>query len=138
MMMQLEVANRICGNVSTKDYNALSIAVQYRAMARKCFNVSRKVFIPEPNVDSAVIQIELYDKPKFQAKNEALFFSFVRLCFSQRRKTLMNNLSLKYPKDFSLKMLENLNIKPNVRSEELSVEQFVLMSDYIEDNYGKN
>lgn len=138
MMMQLEVANRICGNVSTKEYNALSIAVQYRAMARKCFNVSRKVFIPEPNVDSAVIQITLYDNPPFKAKNEDLFFQFVRLCFNQRRKTLMNNLIQKYPKDFALKMLDDLVIKQNVRSEELSVEQFVLMADYIEDNYGKD
>ncbi len=138
MMMQLEVANRICGTVATKDYNALSIAIQYRARARKCFNVSRKVFIPEPNVDSAVIQIELYDTPPFKAKNEDLFFSFVRLCFNQRRKTLMNNLGQKYPKDFALKMLNDLGIKITVRSEELSVYQFVLMADYIEDNYDKN
>ena len=137
MMMQLEVADRICGNVKTKDYNALSIAIQYRALAKKCFKVPRTVFIPSPNVDSAVIHLDLYEQLPYKAKNEELFFSFVRLCFNQRRKTLMNNISNKYNKEFCLKMLNDLNIKENVRSEELSVKDFVLLSDYIEDNYDR-
>ena len=135
MMMQLEVANRICGNTKTKDYNALSIAIQYRAKATKCFNVPRTVFIPSPNVDSAVIHLELYKELPYKAINEQLFFSFVRLAFSQRRKTLINNISQKYDKELSLKMLNHFNIKENVRSEELSVKDFVMLSDYIGENY---
>ena len=135
MMMQLEVANRICGNAKTKEYNALSIAIQYRAIAKKCFNVPRTVFIPSPNVDSAVIHLELYKELPYKALNEELFFSFVRLAFNQRRKTFINNISQKYDKEFALKMLNYFNIKENVRSEELTVKDFVMLSDYIEENY---
>lgn len=133
MMMQLEVAERICGKPKTKDYNALSIAIAYRAKAKKEFNVPRTVFIPAPNVDSAVVSLDLYDTPPYKAKNEEQFFEFIRLCFSQRRKTLINNLSQKYKKEFILEMLKSLQIKETVRSEELSIEDFIKMSDYIED-----
>ena len=135
MMMQLEVANRICGNAKTKEYNALSIAIQYRAIAKKCFNVPRTVFIPSPNVDSAVIHLDLYKELPYKALNEELFFSFVRLAFNQRRKTFINNISQKYDKEFALKMLNHFSIKENVRSEELTVKDFVMLSDYIEENY---
>lgn len=131
MMMQVEVADRICGKPKTKDYNALSIAVGYRAKATKCFNVPRTVFIPEPNVDSAVISLDLYDNPPFKAKDDELFFKLIREAFGQRRKTLINNLSNIYSKDLITKMLNEFDIKLNVRSEELSIEDFVKFSDYI-------
>lgn len=134
MMMQLEVADRICGKPKTKDYNALSIAIGYRAEATKCFNVSRKVFIPEPNVDSAVIKLDLYDNPSFKANDEELFFKLIREAFSQRRKTLVNNLSNNYNKELILKMLNEFNIKSNVRSEELTIANFVDFSNYISEN----
>ena len=134
MMMQLEVADRICGKPKTKDYNALSIAIGYRAEATKCFNVSRKVFIPEPNVDSAVIKLDLYDNPPFKANDEELFFKLIREAFSQRRKTLVNNLSNNYNKELILKMLDEFNIKSNVRSEELTIANFVDFSNYISEN----
>ena len=134
MMMQLEVADRICGKPKTKDYNALSIAIGYRAEAIKCFNVSRKVFIPEPNVDSAVIKLDLYDNPPFKANDEELFFKLIREAFSQRRKTLVNNLSNNYNKELILKMLDEFNIKSNVRSEELTIANFVDFSNYISEN----
>ena len=134
MMMQVEVADRICGKPKTKDYNALSIAVGYRAKATKCFNVPRTVFIPEPNVDSAVISLDLYDNPPFKANNEELFFKLIREAFNQRRKTLINNLSNNYPKDLINKMLTEFNIKLNVRSEELGIDDFVKFSNYINDN----
>ena len=133
MMMQLEVADRICGKPKTKDYNALSIAVCYRAKATKCFNVPRSVFIPEPNVDSAVISLDLYDNPPFKAKNEELFFKLIREAFSQRRKTLVNNLGNVYKKDIIIEMLNHFNIKLSVRSEELSISDFVSFSDYLLD-----
>lgn len=134
MMMQVEVADRICGKPKTKDYNALSIAIGYRALASKCFNVSRKVFIPEPNVDSAVIKLDLYDNPPYKAKDEGLFFTLIREAFSQRRKTLINNLSNNYAKELILKMLDEFNIKSNVRSEELTIANFVDFSNFISDN----
>ena len=134
MMMQLEVADRICGKPKTKDYNALSIAIGYRAEATKCFNVSRKVFIPEPNVDSAVIKLDLYDNPPFKANDEELFFKLIREAFSQRRKTLVNNLSNNYNKELILKMLDEFNIKSSVRSEELTIANFVDFSNYISEN----
>lgn len=131
LMVQKEVADRICGKPSTKDYNALSIAIGYRARAIKVIDVNRNNFLPAPNVDSAVIRLDLYDIPPYQAKNEKHFFEFIRVCFNQRRKTLINNLSSKYDKNLIQEMLNSLSIKLNVRSEELSIEDFVKMSDYI-------
>lgn len=131
MMMQKEVADRICGRPATKDYNALSIAIQYRCAAKKVTNVARTVFIPAPNVDSAIIRLDKYKDKVYEAKNEAFFFEFIRLCFNQRRKTLVNNLSIKYNKDLVYNMLKAFNIKENVRSEELSINDFINFSDYI-------
>lgn len=134
MMMQLEVADRICGKPSTKDYNALSLAVGYRALATKAFKVPRTVFVPAPNVDSAVIKLDVYNEPPIKALNENVFFKLIRECFTQRRKTLMNNLSLFYDKAFINNMLVDLNINPGIRAEALLLEDFVRMSDYIYKN----
>lgn len=136
MMMQKEVADRICGKPSTKDYNALSIAIQYRTKASKVLNVPRTVFVPAPNVDSAVVRLDKYQEKVFEAKSEKFFFEFIRLCFSQRRKTLVNNLSNKFDKELILKMLKEFNIKENVRSEELEIKDFIKLSDYIIENEG--
>lgn len=128
MMMQLEVADRICGKPKTKDYNALSIAVEYRAKAIKVCKVPRTVFIPSPNVDSAVVKLDLYKEKKYDVKNEEFFFDFVRLCFTQRRKTLVNNLSSKYNKTDILEILNNLGISLTVRSEELDINDFISLA----------
>lgn len=128
MMMQLEVADRICGKPKTKDYNALSIAVEYRAKATKVCKVPRTVFIPSPNVDSAVVKLDLYKEKKYDVKNEEFFFDFVRLCFTQRRKTLVNNLSSKYNKTDILEILNNLGISLTVRSEELDINDFISLA----------
>lgn len=137
LMMQLEVADRICGTPKTKDYNALSIAIGYRAKATKVVKVPRTVFIPSPNVDSAVVKLDLYDKPMYQALNEEHFFRFIRDAFKQRRKTLINNLSSEYDKEFISKMFNDNNIKLNVRAEELSINDFVDLDNYIIHNYNK-
>lgn len=134
MMMQLEVADRICGKPSTKDYNALSLAVGYRALATKAFKVPRTVFVPAPNVDSAVIKLDVYNEPPVKAIDEDVFFKLIRECFTQRRKTLMNNLSLFYDKKLINEMLSSLNINPGIRAEALILEDFVKMSDYIAQN----
>ena len=129
MMMQLEVCDRICGKPKTKDYNALSVVIQYRAMAKKVCKVPRSVFIPQPNVDSAVVKLQLYEVAKYKAKDEQFFFEFIRDCFTQRRKTLINNLSNKYDKNKVLQILKEINLNPAIRSEELTIEQFIYIAD---------
>lgn len=132
MMMQDEVADRICALKNIKDYNALSICIQYRASAKKVLNISRSIFVPKPNVDSAVIRLELYDTPPFKAKNEEFFFKFIRDAFCQRRKTLVNNLKQTgYNKDNVVLVLNELNISLEIRSEALSVSDFVRISDML-------
>ena len=134
MMMQLEVADRITGKPSTKDYNALSIAIKYRANATKVIKVPRTVFIPEPNVDSAVVRLDLYEGKMYNALDEEFFFKLIREAFSQRRKTLANNLLSIQSKDKTYQMLAFLGIKDSVRSEELSIKDFINISDYITQN----
>lgn len=135
MMMQEEVADRICSKPAVKDYNALSIAVQYRAHASKEIRVPRTVFVPQPNVDSAVIKLELYKEKKYNPNDEKLFFKIVRASFAQRRKTLANNLSLiGYNKDYIYNALDKLGYDKNIRSEALDVSDFVRLSDWFGDN----
>lgn len=132
MMMQDEVANRICSKPDVKDYNALSVCIQYRAKASKALNISRNIFVPKPNVDSAVIRLELYNELPVKANNEKHFFRLIKDAFCQRRKTLVNNLKQTgYNKDIVLKVLTDLNISPSIRSEALDVSDFVKLSDYL-------
>ena len=131
MMMQLEVADRICGKPSTKDYNALSIVISYKAQASKVMKVPRTVFIPEPNVDSAVVKLDVYKEQPIKALDDDVFYKVIRVAFMQRRKTLYNNLGLEYDKNFVNEMLKDLDINPGVRAEVLSIEDFVRISDYI-------
>ncbi|MCR5349866.1 MAG: 16S rRNA (adenine(1518)-N(6)/adenine(1519)-N(6))-dimethyltransferase RsmA [Acholeplasmatales bacterium] len=135
MMMQKEVADRLTSKPKTKDYAAITIAIQFRGIAKTIINVPRSSFIPEPNVDSSVIKLDLYDEKKYFPKNDELFFEITRLAFNQRRKTLINNLQNKYNKAFIQKMLENLNYKPAIRAEELDINDFISISDYINENY---
>lgn len=137
MMMQLEMADRICGKPKTKDYNALSVVIAYKAVAKKVLNVPRTVFIPAPNVDSAVVRLDIHETKPYQALDEETFNKVIRVCFTQRRKTLYNNLSMEYPKDFVNKLLQDLNINPSIRSEALDIKDFILISDYITQNYRK-
>ena len=133
VMMQLEVADRLCGKVSTKEYNSLSITIQYQASVKKLFKVPRTVFKPAPNVDSAVIEIKAYDNIEHKPRNPEFFFDVVRNSFGQRRKTLINNLMNRFgpEKERFIKILNEMNLKETVRSEELSVDEFVTLSDKI-------
>lgn len=126
VMMQKEVAQRICGKPSTKDYNALSVLIQYYTNAKIIFNVSPSSFYPEPNVDSSVVFIEKKDKI-LDVLSEKSFLVFIKSLFAQRRKTLMNNLTttLKVPKDIIIKSLEKNNFSLSIRSEELSIGEIV-------------
>ena len=130
-MMQLEVANRICGTPKTKDYNALSVLIQYYTNATLKIKVPSMCFYPEPNVDSAVILIEYKAEIQEKALSESYFKKFNRVIFAQRRKTLINNLKcgFSYDKIFIEKILLEHHLPLTTRAEELSVEQIVKLSN---------
>ena len=134
VMVQLEVADRIVANKGGKDYNNLTIAIKYRAKAHKAITVSKNVFMPKPNVDSAVVIFDIYDEKPYKVNNEKFFLDLVRKAFANRRKTLVNNINQGYSlnKDEIISLLEELNFSTTVRSEELSIEQFILLSDTLE------
>ncbi len=130
VMMQHEVARRITAMPDTKDYNALSIAVQYRAKATYRFKVPKSVFLPAPNVDSAVVRLDFHDKTQLPEDEETFFFAFVRAAFKQRRKTLLNNLTefLSHEKVEIADMLDTLGIDGTRRAETLSIEDFIRLA----------
>lgn len=130
VMVQKEVAYRLCGKPSTKDYNSLSVLIQYYTNPWILFNVSPKCFIPAPDVDSTVIKLELKDELPVLL-NESFFLKFNRIIFSQRRKTLYNNIKSNYSltKEEIEKVILNNNLSLTVRAEALSVEQIIKLSD---------
>ena len=133
-MLQKEVADRIAAQPGTKDYGSLSIAIGYYTTAETAMIVPKTVFIPQPNVDSAVIRLIKRDKPAVDVKDEQFFFNVVRISFAQRRKTLLNNLQNGLPegkekKEQILKALEKAGIDPQRRGETLSIQEFGLLSD---------
>ena len=134
VMVQLEVADRIVANKGGKDYNNLTIAIGYRAKTYKAINVSRNVFMPKPNVDSAVVIFDIYDEKPYKVSNEKFFFELIRKAFANRRKTLVNNLNQGYniSKEEAVRILEEMNLSSTIRSEALSIEQFTLLSDILE------
>ncbi len=131
-MMQKEVAQRLSGKPNTKDYNSLSVFMEYYTNTKIAFTVPHTVFIPRPNVDSAVICIDIV-KDKYILDNEAEFFEIVRGCFVQRRKTIYNNLK-EYLKDSekSHQVLVAANIEENRRAETLSIDEFIVLAKVIQ------
>lgn len=123
VMMQKEVADRFIAHVNTKDYNALSVISSYRCEMTKVMNVPKNVFMPKPNVDSAVLQFRF--KPS-TIENEDAFFEFVKACFKQRRKTIYNNLGDFFQdKEQARLLLEKANIDAKRRAETLTLEEFI-------------
>ena len=138
VMMQLEVARRLSASPSTKDYNALSIVVQYYCDVQIAINVPRDVFIPAPNVDSAVVVLKRKSEPSVMVKDEAFFMELVHASFKQRRKTLLNNLASHFErltKDEIIDLLTTVEIEPSVRGEALTIQEFAKISDTF---YGKS
>ncbi len=129
-MVQKEVGDRLSANVNTKDYNAFTILVNYKAKVKKLLNVSRTSFSPEPNVDSVVIEIEKYNRD-LKAKDENFFIKIVESSFKERRKTLINNLSTILNKNKLKNILEELNLDERVRAERLTIDEFITLSDRI-------
>ncbi|ANU15759.1 16S rRNA (adenine(1518)-N(6)/adenine(1519)-N(6))-dimethyltransferase [Planococcus maritimus] len=134
VMLQKEVAERITAKPGTKAYGSLSIAIQYYTEAEFAMTVPKSVFMPQPNVDSAVIRMIKRPEPIVQVIDEDFFFSVTRGSFVQRRKTILNNLQSAMPngkakKDLILQALDEAGIDPTRRGETLSIKEFGLLSD---------
>lgn len=135
IMVQKEVADRMQVGPGTKDYGALSLAVQYYAKPEIVANVPPNCFIPRPNVGSAVIRLTRYEEPPVKVKDEKLMFALIRASFNQRRKTLVNGLGnaagLQVTKEQVLNALEQMKLPATVRGETFTLEQFAMLSDLL-------
>lgn len=133
VMVQKEAAERLCAKVGTRNAGAVTVAVSYYAQTEILFQVDRSSFMPPPNVDSAVIKLNILPEPPINVKDEKKFFALVKAAFAQRRKTLINTVSnsLNIPKNDLREALRELGIKETVRGEELTMEQFGALSDLI-------
>lgn len=125
VMVQKEAAARLCAEVGSRNSGAVTVAVNYYAKAQKLFDVSRGSFMPSPNVDSAVIRLDILPEPPIQVSDEKFFFSMVRSAFSQRRKTASNGISAgtSIPKATVAEAIEAAGLPPAVRAEALTMEQ---------------
>ena len=134
VMMQKEVADRISAQPNTKAYGSLSIAVQYYMTAKVAFIVPRTVFVPAPNVDSAILKMVRRPEPAVAVEDESFFFKVSKASFTHRRKTLWNNLTgyfgkTEEVKDKLTKALDQAGLSPSVRGEALSLEEFASLAD---------
>ena len=130
VMVQKEAATRLCAQVGTRECGAVTFAVRYYSEPKLLFNVSRGSFMPAPNVDSAVIRLEVRP-PEHRADDEAFLFALVKAAFSQRRKTLANPVSaaLNIPKAQVLEALQSVGLKPTARAEEVQFDQFIALAN---------
>ena len=135
VMVQKEVADRMQAGPGSKDYGALSLAVQYYAKPYIAANVPQNCFMPRPNVGSAVIRLTLHEDPPVKVKDEALLFALIRASFNQRRKTLVNGLTnaaeLNYTKEEVQAALEEMGLSATVRGEALTLEQFASLTNLL-------
>ncbi len=135
IMVQKEVAERMKVGPGTKDYGALSLAIQYYARPELMANVPPNCFMPRPKVGSAVIQLIRHENPPVEVKNEALMFRMIRASFNQRRKTLLNSLTnatdLPFTKEELTIALEKLGWPVNIRGEALTLEEFAQLSNLL-------
>ena len=135
IMVQKEVADRMQVGPGTKDYGALSLAVQYYAKPEIVAQVPPNCFIPRPNVGSAVIKLTRYEEAPVTVKDEIFMFSLIRASFNQRRKTLVNGLTnaqnLSISKEQVAEALEKMQLSPTIRGEALTLEQFAKLADLL-------
>lgn len=135
VMMQKEVAQRLTAQPGTKQYGALTLAIEYQMTAQIAFNVSRRVFVPAPNIDSAIVVLRPRTTPlAIQPFNRQKLFGFIRGCFAHRRKSLWNNLQATIGKQPATKekmqaILATLAISPQTRPERLTLEQFIELAN---------
>ena len=138
VMMQKEVADRISAQPNTKAYGSLSIAVQYYMTAKVAFIVPRTVFVPAPNVDSAILKMVRRPEPAVAVEDESFFFKISKASFTHRRKTLWNNLTgyfgkTEEVKDKLTKALDQAGLSPSVRGEALSLAEFASLADALKE-----
>ncbi|HIU77708.1 MAG TPA: 16S rRNA (adenine(1518)-N(6)/adenine(1519)-N(6))-dimethyltransferase RsmA [Candidatus Pelethocola excrementipullorum] len=137
VMVQKEVAERMQVGPGTKDYGALSLAVQYYAEPYIVANVPPNCFMPRPKVGSAVIRLTLHTDTPIQVKDEKLMFRLIRASFNQRRKTLVNGITnsaeLQYTKEEVAQAIEKCGFPPAVRGETLELKQFAMLSDALQE-----
>ena len=134
IMVQKEVADRMQCGPGTKDYGALSLAVQFYARPKVVLNVPASCFMPRPNVDSAVIRLERFKTPPVDVKNEHLMFKIIRASFNQRRKTMLNsvgNSGIGITKEALTNALETMGLPLTIRGEALTLEQFAELSNLL-------
>ena len=135
IMVQKEVADRMQVGPGTKDYGALSLAVQYYAKPQIIANVPPNCFIPRPNVGSAVIRLTRYEQPPVIAQDESFLFALIRASFNQRRKTLANGLSnageLRLTREQVVEALDEMGLSATIRGEALTLEQFAQLSNLL-------
>ena len=140
IMVQKEVADRMQVGPGTKDYGALSLAVQYYARPEIVANVPPNCFMPRPKVGSAVIRLERYEKPPVQVKDEKLMFRLIRASFNQRRKTLVNGLKnsqeLSFDKETIEKAILACGLPLTIRGESLTLEQFAQLANMFSEKQG--
>ena len=133
IMVQKEVADRMQTGPGSKDYGALSLAVQYYATAKVILNVSAACFMPRPNVDSAVIKLTRHKEPTVNVADEKLMFKIIRASFNQRRKTLVNglknSLELSFSKEQIVKAIEKIGKPETIRGEALTLEEFAELAN---------
>lgn len=136
IMVQKEVADRMQVGPGTKDYGALSLAVQYYARPEIVAQVPPSCFIPRPNVGSAVIRLTRYEEPPVKTGDEKKMFAIIRAAFNQRRKTLVNALSnagiYGITKEKAAQALEKMGLSATIRGEALTLEQFAALSDFLD------
>lgn len=141
IMVQKEVADRMQVGPGTKDYGALSLAVQYYAKPQILLNVPASCFMPRPNVDSAVIQLTRYEKPPVEVADEHLMFRLIRAYFNQRRKTMTNSVGnspeLSVSKEQMAAALEKCGLSATVRGEALTLAQFAELANVLSEDTGK-
>lgn len=133
IMMQKEVAERITANPGSKAYGSLSIAIQYHMEAEISFIVPKTVFMPQPNVDSAILKLTRREQPAVEVENEDFFFELVRAAFVQRRKTIWNNMLIRYGKSDAVKAeltagFEKAGIELQRRGEAISIQEYATLS----------
>jgi 16S rRNA (adenine1518-N6/adenine1519-N6)-dimethyltransferase len=134
VMIQAEVADRLCAKAGSKDYGAITAVLAYYGEAEKLFTVPADKFVPAPKVNSTVISIRLYKEKPYHPKDEALMFRTIKAAFGQRRKTLSNALSAGFPelsKEQINEALTTCGHDLNIRGERLDIGQFVALSDVL-------
>ncbi len=133
VMVQKEVAERICAGVGTRESSNITVTVNYYSKPKILFPVSKAEFMPSPKVDSAVIKLDINNGNSVKVKDEEVFFKVVKSVFLQRRKTILNSLSkgLNLDKAVIEKILLKLGLDINLRAENLTMEQFISLANYI-------